>query len=144
MSHGKCPSCNERGRPVSTRTVNGILKEPLRHALPPTDLFFCRSQECHVLYFGPDYWCVDHGAARIRVGVKDASDTAVVCYCFDVTRGAIRQELRREGHPNVVDRITREIQGGNCACETRNPTGRCCLGHVRQVTALIEAQTAGR
>jgi len=143
MAHGKCPSCNERGRPVSARTVKGNLKEPLRRDLPATGMRFCRGQQCPVLYFGPDRWRVDHDAAKSGVGVKDASDTALVCYCFDITRGAIRRELHRDGHTDVVGRITREIEDGNCDCETRNPSGKCCLGHVRQVTALIASQAAG-
>ncbi len=27
--------------------------------------------------------------------------------------------------------IAREIKAGHCACEVKNPSGRCCLGDVR-------------
>jgi hypothetical protein len=70
--------------------------------------------------------------------VKVASAT-VVCYCFDVTVGAIRDELRRTGQPGVIARITEEIRAGNCDCAARNPSGKCCLGDVHRVVHELSA-----
>jgi hypothetical protein len=40
---------------------------------------------------------------------------------------------KRDGATAVRDMITREVKAGHCACEVRNPTGRCCLGDVARV-----------
>src|SRR6266481_8503338 len=32
----------------------------------------------------------------------------------------------------VANRIAAEVKAGNCACEVKNPSGKCCLGDVTQ------------
>jgi hypothetical protein len=41
----------------------------------------------------------------------------------------------------VVDAIRQRIRSDGCACEVRNPTGRCCLPDVMR---LVRSEMAGR
>jgi hypothetical protein len=78
---------------------------------------------------------------RERVHQKaPAADDVFVCYCFRYTPNTIRAARRATGTSAVVDQITRNIQAGRCACEIRNPQGRCCLGNVRAVINAIEQE----
>ena len=94
---------------------------------------FCRTQSCDVLYYGDDGRVVDKRAARVRVGVKEADESRPICYCFDVTRDALRNDVAANGESTLLPRIKAEVREGNCACETKNPSGGCCLGEVSAI-----------
>jgi hypothetical protein len=66
----------------------------------------------------------------VRVGVKEIEDPLSVCYCFGFTRQDIWDEICDTGKSTVAKRITAEIEAGRCACEVRNPSGKCCLGDI--------------
>jgi hypothetical protein len=53
-----------------------------------------------------------------------------VCYCFGFTRQDIWDEIRQTGRSTIAERISAEVKAGNCACEVKNPSGKCCLGNV--------------
>ncbi|HEY6324505.1 MAG TPA: hypothetical protein VJA16_23410 [Thermoanaerobaculia bacterium] len=36
--------------------------------------------------------------------------------------------------------IRERVQAGDCACEVRNPTGRCCLGEVQRVVRELSGE----
>lgn len=80
------------------------------------------------------------GDLHLVPGFKTAGPAALVCYCFLHDRAEIERELRASGHTTVPQRIKAEIEAGNCACEVRNPAGRCCLGEVNQAVAAIQAE----
>lgn len=94
---------------------------------------FCRTPACAVLYYGDDGRIVEKDAAHVRVGVKESEGPIHVCYCFDVTREALRSDLAENGDSKLLLRIREEVRAGNCACETKNPSGACCLGEVNAV-----------
>ena len=70
----------------------------------------------------------------MRVGVKETADPIPVCYCFGFTRGDIHDEIAETGGSTIAERISAEVKAGNCACEVKNPSGKCCLGSVTRVT----------
>lgn len=110
------------------------------------ETFFCATASCPVVYFGrsPDSRFT-RDDLTVRVGIKETEDPIPVCYCFDHTRASVREELDRTGTSTVVERIRAGIQAGNCRCESKNPSGHCCLGEVTRVVKLeTEAAAAGR
>ncbi len=66
----------------------------------------------------------------MRVGAKEQRDPIPLCYCFGVTRQHIEEELRQNGKCMAAERIKAEVKAGNCACELKNPSGKCCLGNI--------------
>ncbi len=66
----------------------------------------------------------------MHVGAKAAVDPIPVCYCFGFTRKDIEDEIAESGCSTIAERITTEVKAGNCACEIKNPSGKCCLGDV--------------
>ncbi len=62
-----------------------------------------------------------------------------VCWCFEHTRDAIRDEVAATGSSAISDSVRARIKVGECDCERLNPTGRCCLGDIsRVVRAALE------
>lgn len=69
----------------------------------------------------------------MRVGVRGTADPIPICYCFGFTRKDIEDEIAETGRSTVADRITVEVRAGRCACELKNPSGKCCLGSIKRV-----------
>ena len=70
------------------------------------------------------------GDLLVQGGVKEKEDPIPVCYCFGFTRKDIGDEMARTGKSTAAERIKAEVRAGNCACEVKNPSGKCCLGGV--------------
>ena len=100
---------------------------------------FCRSADCDVVYFHPNSERLTKADVRVRVGLKEAQDPVSICYCFGFTEAMVVEEIRDTGKCTIPQRITAEVKAGNCACETRNPQGSCCLGNVTAAVKKLSA-----
>lgn len=133
-SPGVCPQNGRPGQAVEWHTVAALTLGPV----PEHQKFWlCQNRDCEVVYFG------DAGA-RLRVSElrflpasKSESPEALVCYCFLHPRKEIESELRDAGTSTLVDRIAAKVKARECACEVRNPSGRCCLREVREEIARL-------
>jgi len=115
-------------------TVRSLVRHlPLR--MPSTQYYFCEARDCDVVYFAldPQAPIFRRDDLLVRVGVKEESDPIPVCYCFGFTRKDIENEIVETGRSTVAERISAEVNQGNCACEVKNPSGKCCLGNVARV-----------
>ena len=127
-----CPVCGQRGKKVGRLTMEHLLHPALVPQIGTTQYYFCETATCPVVYFPL------HATAaifhkpdlRVRVGLKEEHDPIPICYCFGVTRKDIWDEIDRTGAATALRRIKSEVQAGNCACEVKNPSGKCCLGNV--------------
>ena len=116
-------------------------------AMPNTQYYFCEAQDCDVVYFpsNPQAPTFRRADLLVRVGAKETVDPIPVCYCFGFSRKDIQNEIAETGRSTVADRITAEVKAGNCACEMKNPSGKCCLGNVtRAVLDCLRVVRKGR
>ena len=97
-----------------------------------TQYYFCEAHGCDVVYFAldPQAPIFRRDDLLVRVGAKEDSDPIPVCYCFGFTREDIENEIAATGRSTVAERISAEVKQGNCACEVKNPSGKCCLGNI--------------
>ena len=138
-----CPVSGTRSKQVDSLTVRSLVRQmPL--GMPPTQYYFCAAPGCDVVYFpfDPQAPTFHRNDLWVRVGVKETEDPIPVCYCFGITRQDIQDEIQSMGKSTVAERIKSEVQAGNCACEVKNPSGKCCLGDVGR--AVQEAEHALR
>lgn len=136
----RCPADHSRGKPVDWLTVAALSRGPV----PPRQRFWlCGSPGCEVVYFGERGARLGTPEINVRPGFKDGND-GLVCYCFLHRRGDIARELEQTGSTTVLESIKREVQAGNCACEVRNPSGKCCLGEVQATLRQLERPAAAR
>ena len=138
-----CPRCGATGRPVGSATVLAILKPEHARRLPDVQRRICDTRDCAVLYYAADGTFLEKSAAAVRVGFKETSDPVTLCYCFGFTLADVRGQVAEEGRCDIPERIASEIQAGRCACEWKNPSGRCCLGEVRAAVDRALAPGAG-
>ncbi len=116
-----CPVCSRECSEVSVRTITLHLKEPWRWQGVAEHYYFCDAPACDVVYFGSDDSVVSQPQLRTSVGIKAQSDDALLCYCYGVTYADFNRT------PEVRDYVAAQTKAGACACESSNPSGRCCL-----------------
>lgn len=134
-----CPVNGARSKQVDALTVKSLIRK-LPLGMPRTQYYFCESPDCDVVYFALDSQAAvfRRGDLIVRVGAKEAADPIPVCYCFGFTRKEIQGEVAKTGHSTIAARITAEVKAGNCACEVKNPSGKCCLGDVHRAIKDFE------
>jgi copper chaperone CopZ len=148
-----CPACGEKGKRVSTATVQTLLKdeyvsevlsgsqsicEPNSNGdsgcqplAGDTGWRFCDSPDCDVVYFAEEGGTIfTRTQVRVSVGVKEKTGERPLCYCFGHTMGSIKKKLLTTGRSNALEDIRAQMKDPGCHCETENPSGSCCLGNV--------------
>lgn len=117
----KCPANGKEYGMVSPKTIKHHIKEPWSWNEKHQGYYFCSDPDCSVVYFGQDDSVIEKKLVRTEIGVKENSENALVCYCFGVTKAqATISALARQF-------VLEETKQKECACETRNPSGKCCL-----------------
>lgn len=141
-----CPSCGNRSKQVDSLTVKSLVRR-LPFGIPQAQYYFCEAPGCEVVYFPSHQDAPTFGRSDllVRVGAKETEDPIPVCYCFGFSRKDIQDEIADTGRTTVADRITAEVKAGNCACEVKNPSGKCCLGDIARAAqdAIRALQEAG-
>ncbi len=117
----RCPVNGQEYSEVSVRTITHHIKDAW--AWQPTGhrYFFCDDPACEIVYFGDDSSTILKSQLRTRVSLKELSDNSLLCYCFGVT------ETDFSVDPATKDFVIAQTKAGLCSCDTRNPSGRCCL-----------------
>jgi len=116
---------------VNTLTVKSLVRK-LALGMPNTQYYFCDASDCELVYFALDAEAPTFRREDlvVRVGAKETADPIPICYCFGFTRQDIWDEIGSTGKSTVAERIKAEVEAGHCACEVKNPSGKCCLGDV--------------
>jgi hypothetical protein len=141
-----CPTCGATGTRVDRCTLEALLTpQALRDGIPPAPRF-CFSPTCPVVYFDNAAGVViDESQLTVAVQPKHpADDDMPICYCFGHTTQSIRDRQKLGGIRSVSNEITQEIRAGNCACELKNPSGRCCLGDVVRIERALPDDATGK
>lgn len=135
-----CPRSSRPGQPVEWRTVAALVTG----SVPPQQSFWlCRDPDCDVVYFGDRGATFSTSEVRVVPGFKAGSD-GLVCYCFLHRRAEIEEEVKATGSSVILERVKARTRAGECACEVRNPSGRCCLGDLqRHVHLAGKGRAAG-
>lgn len=136
-----CPVNGGRCKQVEILTVKSLVRQ-LPLGMPNTEYYFCDSAECEVVYFplDPRAPSFRRGDLLVRVGAKETEGPLPICYCFGFTRQDIWDEIRSTGKSTVAQRISAEVEAGRCACEVKNPSGKCCLGDVARAAKGRQSQ----
>ncbi|MBI5427035.1 MAG: (2Fe-2S)-binding protein [Nitrospinae bacterium] len=120
--------------PVGAKTLSHLVVENRRGDIGSGSYRFCPAPACPVVYY-------DNEQARsfykedlaVKVSEKESDPAVPLCYCFDISEEDIRREVFETGQSAASKRIRAEVKAGRCACEIKNPSGRCCLKKVERV-----------
>lgn len=117
----RCPANGREYAEVPARTVAHHVRQAWRRDDRGRRYFFCDDPACEVVYFADDDSVILQSQLRTAVGAKQTAADALVCYCFGITRADALND------PGARDFVLAQTKLGRCACDTRNPSGRCCL-----------------
>ena len=106
---------------MSARTIAHHIVGAWERVLTADRYFFCDDPQCDVVYFGDDDSTILNSQLRTRVGVKDDASDGLLCYCYGVRKNDFKR------NPATKAFVVAQTKAGLCSCETRNPSGRCCL-----------------
>ena len=146
----KCPVCDNRAKRVSTVTLAALLKDEFAGEFKPEDSSycpsvgegcssidantgwrFCDSEECDVVYFSEEGdTAFEKSQVKVSVGVKEKRGERPLCYCFGHSVDSIKEEIAQTGQSDALQDIRAKMKDPGCRCETKNPSGSCCLGSV--------------
>lgn len=116
-----CPANGKAYALVPSSTIKHHIKAPWSWNEKNQGYYFCSDPDCEVVYFGQDDSVIEKSSLRSEVGTKETSENALVCYCYGVTRSEAKN------NPYIRHFIVEETKQKNCACESKNPSGKCCL-----------------
>jgi len=115
-----CPSNGKEGFLVPYPTVLHHLKQPWDTEFQDQPWYFCDDPACDIAYFGKDNTLIAKSKLRTEIGIKMQGDNGLLCYCYGVTK---KDAL----NPASKNFVVSQTKDKNCACDTKNPSGRCCL-----------------
>lgn len=122
-----CPSCHARAKGVGLTTLLHQVKAPLNQSLSDQAYFFCAQVDCETVYFTLNGLRFNREQICGSVGQKSLDPERTLCYCFDITAAMVSDEIRLEGNSSSKAFVVEQTKLKNCACDLRNPSGRCCL-----------------
>ncbi|MEN8170840.1 MAG: hypothetical protein ABFS08_11520 [Pseudomonadota bacterium] len=119
-----CPGCQQAGATVEHTTLLHQLTTPWQQSLSDAQYYFCAQPGCEVVYFNTDGSRFTTKALRQPVGQKSEDARRIICYCFDIHLNDLADpQAAKQSREFVI----KETRNKACACEMRNPSGRCCL-----------------
>lgn len=116
-----CPANGKEYGQVSSTTIKHHINAPWSWVEKDQGYYFCSDPDCSVVYFGQDNSVIEKAQVRTEVGVKEKSENALVCYCYGVAKS------EAQNNPLTRQFVIEETKQQRCACETKNPSGKCCL-----------------
>ena len=133
-----CRECSCKGKPVNEITIENLVKKPVIEEIESLNgFYYCETPNCGVVYFNNEQQVYLHKEdVKVRVGIKETESSIPVCYCFGWTNKKIFEQIKRQGNSTAVKDITARVKSGECECEKKNPSGRCCLGDVNKVVRI--------
>ncbi len=135
----RCPSCKINSTKTGYKTVLMNLRYEKLKDLNDAGYLFCPNPKCDMVYFSEDYTHVFRkDDLRVEVGIKESGVTRTLCYCFDIKEKDLINNLNLNKHNDIIDFISLKIRDKLCACSIKNPSGRCCLGTVKNVVNKLD------
>lgn len=117
----ECPACHQVALNVTKRTILQHIKKVWCYEFSDNQYFFCRTEDCDVVYFSEKDETINKAGIRTLIGIKEQDDNALICYCFGVNKAVASTDKRAK------DFVVEQAKESTCTCETNNPSGRCCL-----------------
>lgn len=117
----RCPRNGIEYHELAVRTIKHHIKRAWEWEPGNRRYFFCEDPDCDVVYFADDDSVILTSQLRTRIGIKTTDDDALVCYCFGISKADAQSDATLRAY------VLEQTKNGECSCDTRNPSGRCCL-----------------
>jgi len=123
-----CPECNQSCLPVSRQTMLHQVQFPENQRIPENNYAFCANRNCTAGYVS-----ISAIIPKSQLRAFQSDRKSMLCHCFDISESAYRTALADSSAAAIKAFIVQQTKDGLCACESRNPAGRCCLADFRKM-----------
>ncbi|MDT4330818.1 putative iron-sulfur cluster-binding metallochaperone [Methylomonas sp. MED-D] len=124
-----CPECGSTCKSVGRPTLYHQVRFPENQALITDSYYFCPAKTCPIAYFSN----AGNTISKQHLQSYQAIQNDTLCYCFDITAEQYVAALKDHRAEPIKAFVMQRTQAGDCACEVRNPSGQCCLGHFKRL-----------
>jgi len=107
---------------------------PDNQSIPEGDYALCVNRDCATGYFSASTII-----PKSTLRAFQAGDEAMLCYCFDISESTYRSALGDGTAEAMKAFVVQQTKEGLCACESRNPSGRCCLASFRKMEKAYDS-----
>ncbi len=123
-----CPDCGLPAFPVSRQTMLHQLQFPDNQSIADGDYAFCSNRDCQAGYFSSS-----DTIAKKRMRALQPGQEVMLCHCFDISEAVYQAALDDGTAKSIKAFVVQQTKEKLCACESRNPSGRCCLASFKQM-----------
>ena len=124
-----CPECGTVGKSVEMRTLYHQLRFPENQRIASGGYYFCPSRHCSIGYFSSAGNSIPKSHLRTYQDIRKDK----LCYCFDIDTEFYLSALRVNRADSIKGFVIQRTKTGECACESRNPSGQCCLAEFKRL-----------
>lgn len=134
-SKAMCPTCVNKSNSAPKETLLHNLVFPLNMEVDEEQHFYCADTDCDVGYF------TDSGVTfnKTEIGAYDQFKKGWLCYCFGISASAYKSALMQGEAKPIKSFVIEQTKHGTCACEIRNPSGKCCLADFKRLEKQHES-----
>ncbi|MDQ6987535.1 MAG: hypothetical protein Q9M25_07020 [Mariprofundaceae bacterium] len=123
-----CPECGQSCFSVSRQTMLHQVQFPNNQRLLAGDYAFCPNNDCRAGYFS-----ISDMIPKVALRAFQSAQDTMLCHCFDISESIYRAALLKGTAKAMKAFVVRQTKDELCACESRNPSGRCCLAAFKQM-----------
>ncbi len=129
-----CKICGNPGSKVSGITIENMIINKGLVSSNYEEFYFCKTSDCDIVYFSNirDIY-IEKKDIKVRVGIKENKPPIPVCYCFNITREDIISDIKENKSRSLIKFVENKINNGECSCEIKNPSGKCCLNEIKRI-----------
>jgi len=123
-----CPACGQNCFPISRQTMLHQVQFPDNQDIAEGDYTCCANPDCNTGYFSTSSTILKSSLRAFQPGQQ-----AMLCHCFDISESIYRTALDDGTAEAIRSFVVQQTKDKLCACESRNPSGRCCLASFKQM-----------
>jgi len=124
-----CPECDTDCAPVKLRTLYHQIRYPENQEVIPDNYYFCPDKDCATAYFSSNG--INLGKSLLLT--QQSVQNNMLCYCFDISSASYLAALHKHEADQIKNFVIQRTKSAECACEIRNPSGKCCLANFKQL-----------
>ena len=124
-----CPKCDTSCKNVVIRTLYHQVRFPENQDIAPESYYYCPHKNCSVGYFTLTGLIIPKQHLRTVADIEYNK----LCYCFDIDVAQYMSALEDKSAEAIKSFVIQLTKSGDCGCETRNPSGRCCLADFKKL-----------
>ncbi|MEQ1740076.1 MAG: hypothetical protein ABL884_09215 [Methyloglobulus sp.] len=129
LSNQSCPLCGKTSKSVEIRTLYHQVKFPENQGIISDSYYFCPSKDCPTAYFS----VAGNSIPKRQLTSYQDIQKDKLCYCFDIDTADYLTAINTHRAETIKNFVIQRTKSGECACELRNPSGKCCLAKFKQL-----------